>query len=226
MGLSWGGSIPGVAGGGGGLRFRVPRDVFPGATRNAAIAARQAGLNAEDLKEFDADPGLLITLAVGAVDTYQARRAGQWRDVANVAPGPPGPGPKIPTVAAPIAVPAARTRTLGSNPLRLGPEVDAGQRLLIDTLILEKPAGRAATGGSVGFVFFSPDAGTTRTLVWGIRTFFAAAANMRAGAGGRIGDAGDSLYLASTDDNRYRTLKDIGAQDQAVSGMLVYRIIA
>ena len=79
-------------GGGGGFRFRVPRDVFAGANRNAAIAARTAGLDANDIAEFDADPALLITLSVGASDTYQARRAGQWRDIGNVAPGPPGPG--------------------------------------------------------------------------------------------------------------------------------------
>ena len=77
--------------GGGGFRFRVPQDVFAGNTKALAVAARNAGLNAGDLSEFDADPSLLIILDVGDVDIYQARRANQWRDVANVAPGQPGP---------------------------------------------------------------------------------------------------------------------------------------
>lgn len=80
----------GDGGAGGGFRFRVPRDVFAGANRAAAIVARNAGLDAGDLAEFDADPSLLVILSVGDVDTYQARRAMQWRDVANVAPGQPG----------------------------------------------------------------------------------------------------------------------------------------
>lgn len=84
-------------GGGGGIRQRVPPDVFVGANRNAAVAARNAALNANDVAEFDADPNLYIILRIGGVDTWQFRRAGAWRDTTNVARGPAGPpGESVP----------------------------------------------------------------------------------------------------------------------------------
>ena len=86
---------PGGGGSGAALKYRVPQDVFVGATRNAAETARNNALKAADLAEFDADPNLLIILRVGAVDISQARRNGAWRDIANVARGQRGlPGPE------------------------------------------------------------------------------------------------------------------------------------
>ena len=79
--------------GGGGVKLRVPRDIFVGRNRGAAEAARDAGLDADDLAEFTADPDLLIILRVGNVDTFQAYRSSAWRDVTNVAEGVPGPPP-------------------------------------------------------------------------------------------------------------------------------------
>ena len=94
MGLSIGGGA-GVGVGGSGLQLRTPPDVFVGATRAAAVAARNAGLNAGDIAEFDASPNLLLILRIAGADTYQARRGGGWVDVTNVAPGQPGPpGPQ------------------------------------------------------------------------------------------------------------------------------------
>lgn len=93
----------GVGGGGGGagLKLRTPPDVFTGGSRNAAVTARNNGLNAAALAEFDADPNLAIILRVGGTDTYQVRRSGAWRDVTNVVRGPTGaastvPGPQGP----------------------------------------------------------------------------------------------------------------------------------
>lgn len=80
----------GRGGGGAGLKMRVPPDVFVGANRNAAEVARNAGLNAAALAEFDADPNLAIILRIAGADTYQVRRAGAWRDVTNVVRGPQG----------------------------------------------------------------------------------------------------------------------------------------
>ena len=79
--------------GGGGLKTRTPTDVFTGANRNAAITARNSGLNAAALAEFDEDPNLAIILRYGGSDTYQVRRGGAWRDVTNIVRGERGPGP-------------------------------------------------------------------------------------------------------------------------------------
>lgn len=86
----------GVGGGGGAIKLRTPPDVFTGANRTAAILARNNGLNAAALAEFNEDPNLAIILRVGATDTYQVRRSNAWRDVTNVVrgqQGEPGPGP-------------------------------------------------------------------------------------------------------------------------------------
>ena len=213
---------------GGGFRFRVPQDVFAGNTKALAVAARNAALDAGDVAEFDADPNLLIILAVGDVDIYQARRTNQWRDVANVAPGQPGPpAPPVesPRVVQKVTVPAARTHTLGSNPLRLGPAVAAGQRMLVEGVVMRKPAGRAATGATGLGAFWSKDGAAPRTPISSTRNFFSAPANDRAISGGRIGDNGMSLYLGSSADVRFRSLRDIGAQDQDVSVLLAYALL-
>ena len=83
----------GVGGGGAGVKLRVPPDIFTGANRSAAETARNNGLDAAALAEFDDDPNLLIILRIGGVDTFQGRRTGQWRDIANIAEGEPGPPP-------------------------------------------------------------------------------------------------------------------------------------
>ena len=95
MGFTFGGS----AGGGGGLKLRTPPDVFSGPNRNAAVAARNAGLDAAALAEFNADPNLAIILRIASADTYQVRRSGAWHDVTHVVrstvPGSTGAG--VPT---------------------------------------------------------------------------------------------------------------------------------
>ena len=84
----------GAPGGSGGtIKQRVPPDIFVGANRLAAETARDNGLDADALAEFQADPNLLIILRVGNVDTFQAWRTGAWRDVQNIAEGQRGPGP-------------------------------------------------------------------------------------------------------------------------------------
>ena len=86
--------IPGGStGGGAGIKTRTPTDIFTGATRTAAETARDAGLDAADLAEFNADPNLAIILRIAGADTYQVRRSGSWHDVTNVVRGPQGPGP-------------------------------------------------------------------------------------------------------------------------------------
>ena len=78
----------GESSGGAGIKLRTPPDVFEGANRLAAENARNAGLNAADLAEFDADPSLALILRIGGADTYQSRRTGAWRDITNVVQGP------------------------------------------------------------------------------------------------------------------------------------------
>ena len=88
MGISQGGS----GSRGGGVKLRTPPDIFSGANRNAAETARNNGLNAAALVEFNADPDLAIILRISGTDTYQVRRGGAWRDITNVVRGPTGPG--------------------------------------------------------------------------------------------------------------------------------------
>lgn len=90
MPISFGHSTPGR---GGGLRLRTPPDVFTAATRTAAETSRDRTLNAGDIAEFDADPGLLIILRIADADTFQARRTGGWHDVTKIVEGAQGPGP-------------------------------------------------------------------------------------------------------------------------------------
>ena len=89
----------GGGGGGAGLKLRTPPDVFTGANRGLAVAARNAGLSAGALAEFDADPNLAIILRIAGADTYQVRRGGAWRDVTNVVRGPTGPQGAAPALA-------------------------------------------------------------------------------------------------------------------------------
>ena len=86
-------SFPFSGGGGASLKTRTPADIFVGANRNAAETARNNGLDAAAIAEFDADPNLLIILRIAASDTFQARRTGAWRDVTNIVEGARGPGP-------------------------------------------------------------------------------------------------------------------------------------
>ena len=81
---------PGSGSGGGGIKLRTPPDIFTGATKSAAETARNSGLDAGALAEFNADPNLAIILRVSGSDTYQVRRSGAWRDVTNVVRGPAG----------------------------------------------------------------------------------------------------------------------------------------
>lgn len=74
--------------GGAGLKLRVPPDVFVGANEAAAVAARNAGLDAGDLAEFDVDPNLAIILQIGGADVFQHRRGGNWRSITHVVRGP------------------------------------------------------------------------------------------------------------------------------------------
>ena len=87
-------SVAGSGGsGGGGIKLRVPNDVFNGANKAAAEAARDAGLNAAAVAEFDADPNLsiILTWPVAVANTvYQARRGNAWADITGVVRGPGG----------------------------------------------------------------------------------------------------------------------------------------
>ena len=95
-------------GGGGGLHFRVPPDSFSGATRAAAVTARNtyfsAAANAGALAQFQGDQSLAIILTwTGGNQVFQtylpgnegsAYSAAAWVDrtdaVQSVQPGPPG----------------------------------------------------------------------------------------------------------------------------------------
>ena len=92
------------SGGGGGasLKTRTPADIFTGANRNTAETARNNGLDAAAIAEFDADPNLLIILRIAGSDTFQARRTGAWRDVTNIVEGARGPGPTAQQVTAAV----------------------------------------------------------------------------------------------------------------------------
>lgn len=76
--------------GGSAARLRTPPDIFQGGNRRAAEAARDAGLNAGDLAEFNADSNLYIILRYGGSDRYQNRILNQWRTITNVARGATG----------------------------------------------------------------------------------------------------------------------------------------
>lgn len=82
--------------GGAGFRTRTPTDEFTGATKAAAITARNTYFtaNAADLAEFDADPTLIIVLKIGTAEpysyVYESRRTSAWADNTNVIQGAAG----------------------------------------------------------------------------------------------------------------------------------------
>ena len=201
------------------------------ANRAAAEALRDAyaGANAAWLAMYNADRGFFISLEWDDGDALQRRnRAGNgWEDVTSIIVGPRG-APAPPVMGAPVVesltVPALRTHALGSNPLRIGPAVAPGQRLLPHGLVIGKPAGTRATGATGAPIFWSADGGAPRTSWLGNNRFFYAAAADRPASSGRFGLPGLSLYLGSGDDSRVRSLADIGAQDQDVSVLLVYSL--
>ena len=130
----------GSGGGGAGIKLRVPNDVFNGADKAAAEAARDAGLDAAAVAEFDADPNLsiILTWPVAVANTiYQARRINAWADITGVVRGPPGAASTVagPSGAAGAAGPAGAA---GAASTVAGPAGAAG------------PAGPAATPGTVG----------------------------------------------------------------------------
>ena len=117
--------------GGGGIAFRTPRDIFNGANRAAAEAARDSTIT--DTTQWDDDPilGIILTWPVVVANTiYQVRRGGQWVDVDVLvegddgndgSAGPVGPQSRIVlyayinTATAPTAAPTGGTFVLSTG---------------------------------------------------------------------------------------------------------------
>ena len=86
----------GGGGGGSGFVLRAPPDTFNGATKDAAILARDdATTGITDTAPWDDDPNLAIILTWPVVVTntiYQVRRGDAWVDAVNTIRGPVGAG--------------------------------------------------------------------------------------------------------------------------------------
>ena len=229
MPLSFGGRSGGP---GGGLILRTPPDEFSGGTLAQAAAARDnARTGITDTAPFDANPNLAVILTATNPDPdethYFVRRGGRWADATNTLRGPAGrpgadAGPAV-VETLEMTVSAAQTRAMATRPVRIGPEVAAGQMLHVHNITLVKPAGVGGTGTTGLFMFYSTDGAAPRRAIVGAGRFFEAAADQLT-ALPRVVELGQSVWIA-TGDSCGRNLRDMGAQDQDVEVAAIYSLI-